>query len=170
MRVQAYSKMSAIETRASRLMDKLQRVLISPDLPEAGKIQLMISELEKFVVALGRPEFNGHRLDPRADATFQELNRLFASIACDHEDIMAEYLGLANMITGYFNRNQSALNGAMAEVQNTSARALAASLANGLAQRGQFVIVENFATDGNMSEDSTAEIGFGGGVLTLQRL
>lgn len=170
VRAQAYIDFGAIEARSTRLRRKIERLVKSGVISEGGKAQQMVDGLEAFVVDLGRPQFTGHKLDPRRDATFQELNALWESIGSDHADLMEEYRGLANMITRYFNRNQAVLMGALGEAQNTAGRALTAALANDTPQRGQFLVVEDFSTQENMSPDSTAETGFGGGVLVLQRL
>lgn len=168
LRAQSNFDAGAIKEKVKRLRGRL-RSISKNDNVEAGKLREIIDDYYELVEKLGIPRFDLTQLDRRETATFQKLNRIFTDVDEDINALFQEYAGILTMVQQSYNRSQALLAGTEGELKNATAQTLTAAIEGGLVQRGTFVAVEDFADDSKTLPSSTAEIGFGGAALTLQK-
>lgn len=169
-RAQASFEAGAVRAKALRLIEKIKARISELGTSDSEKTLDAVNLYLGFIERLGSAEFDGRHLDPRETATFQGLNRLFGVIDDDIQALYQELKTLLDMRTVSFNRSQSALSGAEADLNRTTGIAMQATLASGGQARGLFIAVDNFADASIQDPNSTAEVAFGGGALTLEKV
>lgn len=161
----------AIRERIKDLLERSRVLAERGEESDSLKIFKLVEDYENLVLAIGSKQFDGTPLDSRATATFQRLNEIMTGADEDIRALYNEIKGLSQMLARSFNVNQASLRGANAALQRGAALVLTAGLEGAIPQRGMFVAVDTFQDQRLMDlSASTAEVGFGGSALTLQRL
>ena len=169
-RAQASYDSGAVKERVRSLLARMKVLSEKGSTSDPDIVSGLVSEYEELVIDLGSPKFKGKPLDPRDTATFQQLQEIFDDADEDIRGLYREIQELAGVLTRSFNLNQAALDGAVAQMNITTALLLTAGVESSLAQRGMFVAADAFKDQSKMNVDqSTAEVGFGGNALTLER-
>lgn len=154
-----------VDKLLARIESLYKEVTTNPD-----KLRELIDNYYTLVEQLGVPVFTPQKLDPRETATFQKLNEIFQAIEEDMLALFRAYRGLHATIGRTYNRAHAMLLGTEGELKNVTAQALTAALQANLPQRGMFVAVDMFTDDTKQDDATTADTGFGGGSLTLQKI
>jgi hypothetical protein len=159
-----------VRARIDSLKQRIEAVKRMSHASDEEKIHTIIQDYQELVIGIGKQEFVHRRLDFRDTATFQTMNEIMGAVDRDLDSIYSDLIGLEEALTSSFNLNAASIEGVRNAVTRSASLVLNSALANNIVQRGTFIVSDSFENDSNMDiEYSDAEIGFGGGTLTLAR-